>query len=704
MKRHPESRPSLLFGAALLIPALIFTSALGQSVTIDVISKNLSHRILVLDAIEVRLKLLIGFTVTGDLPSGPEGTTAHGVLSRAGSEIASFTMPRLDHFGGNLAFYMPYDIAPGDYDLHIELTDVASGGAVAATDYVVENIERICAREGSTCRWKEPLMVPLDNPPADALGAVATVDDNERGYILWHRNPFKYVYPDSAPGQSDVISGVSARLAQNEYEPATFSLYSLQALDNVTIDVSDLVDGHGATLAAPDVFVVKTVPRLKTKSGDSYELRPRLLEKQAPTSVESTRSQRFWLTIHAPTGTRPGQYGGTITVTTQLGSTVIPLNVEVLPFALPERPDKEYGLMMTYEFQEMTARDLTEPEREKIYDNGVKYYRSFRDHGLTMVFPHSPFVFRRLDDGSPDLRDLEAALRAFEEVGFTGPLIYYCGHLVQSSKPDWAGSSLSFDENRHPPLMQEIIAYARQNFAEMQTLDFYWMPGDEVHDDRGGPDRQQITEQLLGAVWAEEELAAVSVRERVAWPLDIKIVKSEWGSEQPLHGDPWQYPNHEFAPESVDDAESIRRIYGLAHVASEYVGIAPWTFQTTQNAKGDPYTDLDTSHGTPEMMLAYPGTDGPTFTPEYESMREGIDDGKYAYVLETRIESAKSSTDEGLQALGHQAEAAYQEMLDGSGSADLEEMDENRDAMVSWISLIDGSFAIPLPPADVTVR
>ena len=163
--------------------------------------------------------------------------------------------------------------------------------------------------------------------------------------------------------------------------------------------------------------------------------------------------------------------------------------MEVLPFALSERPDKEYGLMMTYAFQEMTARDLTEPEREQIYDSGVEYYRSFREHGLTMVFPHSPFVFRRLSDGSPDLRDLEAALRAFEEVGFTGPLIYYCGHLVQSSKPDWAGSSLSFDASRHPPLLQEIIAYARQNFAEMHAVDFYWMPGDEVHDDRGGPDR-----------------------------------------------------------------------------------------------------------------------------------------------------------------------------------------------------------------------
>jgi hypothetical protein len=129
----------------------------------------------------------------------------------------------------------------------------------------------------------------------------------------------------------------------------------------------------------------------------------------------------------------------------------------------------------------------------------------------------------------------------------------------------------------------------------------------------------------------------------------------------------------------------MRRAFGLCHVKSHYVGIAPWTFQTSQNANGDPYTDLDTSRGRPEVMVAYPGTEGPILTPEYEAVREGVDDGKYAYVLETRIENAKNSGDTGLQDLGRQAEAAYEEILQSIENASLEKMDANRATMVNWI-------------------
>ena len=679
----------------ILFLNFIFTPliALCQSVTIDVISKNLSHRVLVLDTVETRLKLIIGFSVTGDLPSGPEGTKAYGLLSFQSSEVASFTMPKLDYFGGNLVFYMPYNIAPGDYDLSIELKDIASGSTIGTKNYTVQSIETMSSREpGSGYNWMDPPPVPLNNPPDEILEAAITPADNERGYILWHRNPFRYVYPNSAPKQADVISAISSRLAQNKYEPSTFSLYALQDLGNVNVSVSSLIDGSGHTLSPPDIFVVKTVARCKDRSNpeDGYELRPRLLEKKNFTPIGTGQSQRFWLTFHAVADTEPGQYNGIITITTDIGLAEIPVSVEILPFALLERPDKEYGFQQTYVFQEMTAQDLSDVERQKVYDNGLKYYQSFKKHGITTIFPHCPFVFRRLPDGSPDLRDLEAALTAFNEVGFSGPFIYYTGHMVQNSKPGWAGSSLGFDETRHPLLMKEIINYARQNFSVMSSVDFYWMPGDEVHGNRGGPDRIQITDKLLNVIWELNEKTLINVKSQVAWPLDIKLVKEEWGSAQPLYGEPWHYPNTQTTvPDIVDDAEGIRKYFGLYHVKSPYVGMVPWTFQTSENAGGDPYTDLDAKK-TPEVMVAYPGTDGPMPTPEYEAVREGIDDGRYAFALETRIDSAKNSPDTGLQNLGLQLDAAYQAILDTMDNASLEDMDENRETILSWIMQLYG--------------
>ncbi|MGB7543286.1 MAG: hypothetical protein WBM28_14885, partial [Burkholderiales bacterium] len=424
--------------------------------------------------------------------------------------------------------------------------------------------------------------------------------------------------------------------------------------------------------------------------------RPRLLKKETSTRVTANQSQRFWLTVHAPATAQALQYRGTITITTSVGTTTVPLNVEVLPFRLVSRPDKQYGFDMTYEFQEMTANDLTDAQRQLVYDNGVKYYRSFREHGLTTVISHSPFVFQRLPNGEPDLRDLQAALKAFRIVGFTGPFIYYCGHLVQSSKPGWAGSTLSYDSTRHPLLMKEIVSYSRAHFPEMKGVDVYWMPGDEVQDSGGGVDRMRIAEELLDAIRALQEKTAIAVWGTVTWPVDITL-----GDPAPAHGEHWQYPNSETTvPSTVDDAESMRRAFGLAHVRSSYVGIAPWTFENSENASGDPTTDIDTHKGSPEVMVAYPGIDGPDLTPEYEAMREGIDDGKYAYQLEVRIAQAKSSANAARRALGRQIGAAYQTMLGKSTSATLAQMDTTRDTIVNWILQLD-SKTVPAAPGKV---
>jgi len=693
----------LLSLLSLLLLSIIVTTILPcrpQPQEIKIISTNLSQRVVLLDTVETRLNLMIGFKISDKLPWQPEELNVLGRLFFHNKEVATCHIPKLDFYGGNLNFYLPYNISPGNYDLHIEIRQRSSGPVITAQNFTIKNIETLSAREtGPKKNWMQPQPIPLQNHPAEPLGAEATATDIARGFILWHRNPFKYVYPNSAPKQGDTITAVAVRLARNEFEPATFSLYALENLGKVTIAVS-LLTGPGATpLPPPEIHTVKTVPRIISRESPlrTYELRPRLLKKQNQNCGDwtliidgfpiikypvpiITRSQRFWLTLHANADKAPGTYRGNIIITTNRGQTKIPIHVEVLPFTLQERPDKEYGFAMTYEFQEMTARDLSDKERQKVYENGLKYYQSFKEHGLTTIFPHSPFTFQRMPDESPDLRDLEAALKAFVKVGFSGPFIYYCGHLVQNSKPGWAGSTLNFDAKRHPRLMKEIITYARNNFPEMDAVDFYWMPGDEIQDDSGGPNRMKITASLLQPLWKMHEKTALTIWDDISWPIDI-----QFGSPNPAAAAYWHYPNKlTTVPDNVDDATSIRREFGLKHISSNFIGITPWTFQTTENAAGSPYTDLDNTGG-PEVMIAYPGLDGPISTPEYEAVREGIDDGRYAYLLETLIEKARRSPNNSTKNLGLQAETAYREILAASGNASLEEMDTNRQTIINWI-------------------
>ena len=116
-----------------------------------------------------------------------------------------------------------------------------------------------------------------------------------------------------------------------------------------------------------------------------------------------------------------------------------------------------------------------------------------------------------------------------------------------------------------------------------------------------------------------------------------------------------------------------------------------------------------------------------------EAMREGIDDGRYAYQLETRIEilqnsphrelrelgelaepvheqvlqdieSAQSSLDPELRELGELAEAFYQQVLQDIESASLEQMDEYRDQIITWILTIDAALTPPDPPVNLSLR
>ena len=60
--------------------------------------------------------------------------------------------------------------------------------------------------------------------------------------------------------------------------------------------------------------------------------------------------------------------------------------------------------------------------------------------------------------------------------------------------------------------------------------------------------------------------------------------------------------------------------------------MSSWGPGTTENSRGDPYEDLD--HEYSDYAITYPHAGGPLATPNWEALREGIDDIRYVYQLE----------------------------------------------------------------------
>jgi len=96
----------------------------------------------------------------------------------------------------------------------------------------------------------------------------------------------------------------------------------------------------------------------------------------------------------------------------------------------------------------------------------------------------------------------------------------------------------------------------------------------------------------------------------------------------------WCYPNFVACSRGVPKAG--RMTYGFGFWRSGYSGLFPWHYQAPC---GNPFNDFDTAYG--DWCPVYPGPDGPIPTQRWEAMREGIDDYKYIYTLESYIQRAK---------------------------------------------------------------
>ena len=75
-----------------------------------------------------------------------------------------------------------------------------------------------------------------------------------------------------------------------------------------------------------------------------------------------------------------------------------------------------------------------------------------------------------------------------------------------------------------------------------------------------------------------------------------------------------------------------RYIYGYYTWRHDLDGMSSWGPGTTQNSRGDPFEDLDSPYS--DWFIFFPHPGGPLPTPNWEALREGIDDIRFIYQLE----------------------------------------------------------------------
>ncbi len=469
-------------------------------------------------------------------------------------------------------------------------------------------------------------------------------DDVSRGYVVFKRSWLSYVYPWTVPAADETVDSLAVRMARGDFEPLTLSLYPLRDLGAVALSLGDL-RGPGGVIPAGNV-TVHVVKTMKVRSsGAKYRQLPRLLDRTDRVAVPIGYTTRFWLTLHAGVAVAPGTYHTKIRIEPRREpATEIPLAVTILPITLEPVPGIEYSMFMTYEFFELESKDWTASEREKIYRDGVNVFRDFRDHGLTTVDVSSPYYFQWNEDGTPRMEHFKGMIRGAKETGFKGPIYWYYAHYVQAAKKQHPGSVLLYDAKVHPGRSLKLVKEALKLSRELNGPEVIFVPIDEPRVAA----RQKITLDLLKSVKKVKGARPMASTDIGGKLLDIennstrhrkKLGPGEY--ERKSERKVWEY--HNGAINCFNPGFS-RYLYGYYTWRQDLDGMNSWGFNTAENSRGNPYEDLD--HAYSDWNLAYPHPGRPLPSPQWEALREGIDDVRYVYQLEKLIGERAASYSE----------------------------------------------------------
>ena len=490
----------------------------------------------------------------------------------------------------------------------------------------------------------------IDETPVPAVKS----SDNDRGFIYFERSVLERIYRETVPKKNEIKDTVSISIAKDEYEPVQIGIYPLKDIGDVELLASDLTDSNGNKIDKSNVDI-KVVRYLGQGVGLNYMkyfmVIPKTIEKMEKLDIKKGVTRALWVTIKAPASAKPGNYKAEINLKSEgIKNGKFTLEVEVLPFAVVSNPKIIYAVAMTYEFNGIY--NAKGKDADKMWELAEKNFIDMKEHGMTAVFPHATAACLE-QDGHPYLPDLEANLKLAKKVGFTKPVIWYEGPVLKSAKVKNLGNIKEYKSSVHPALAKNITRYYDAYCKKEGYPGVIYLPIDEpgLNDglaDGDAPDkRQKIAYELykeIKAAGGETLLTCTpesikNVENLVDWWVMAWITPELAANAKAKNAKLGIYPNGAVMGQGT---VSTRLSFGYYAWANNLDAVTPWTYPVS--AANAPLNFMRKGEGKTKAKDGYIGLDGkPVTIIQWELVREGIDDAKYLYTLETSVKEAKKS-------------------------------------------------------------
>ncbi len=478
-----------------------------------------------------------------------------------------------------------------------------------------------------------------------------------RPYMAWTESSMRRVMPHSIPPQSKQSEQDRRRaditLAGHEYESFQIALRTTgtHKLDKVVIDVSDLTCAeNGGRIGAKHVQWRQVgyvrIDQLRPHPKDPQAVAgwwPEMLLPVERFNVPPGFTQALWVTVYAPSGTKPGQYVGRVKISPRdLPSSEIEISATVFGFDLPVQGHCK------------TAFALMDGFLEKVYGKPLspQLRRKFGDFMLRHRL--NPDDISRTDP--PELDDLlhykDRGLNTFNVLNMVehrGKHPWRCNSPLSKYTPQFKQKIV----DRLDPYMADLRKHGLADRAYLYTFDELKAEFFPIIRDYFGTIKQRYPEihTMTTAKVAQDPELMKSLN--IDWNCPLTPVYDFEAAEKCRKAglQVWAYvclaPKYPWANCLADHPLIETRILPWQVYQQKIDGLLYWGLNIWSKARNDRPIDpaagqlLDWSITTgppfPNLngdgVLLYPGKDGPIGSIRLANLRDGLEDYEYLWLL-----------------------------------------------------------------------
>ena len=497
-------------------------------------------------------------------------------------------------------------------------------------------------------KWKK---VPYKS---DIPEPVWSAQHKKQGYALFSRNWAEPVWPEQFPRKSELNRAVRGFVTPGESEPLTFSIYPLKDFKKVSLQVKPFVNANGNTLGDEAVtarYVKYSWVRPNYNVHGLYYKAPEVLMPWTPRALKAKEPLRIWLSVDVPTFAQPGIYRSEAALDLDGKKLTVPLTLRVLPFHLLKNNNVTFAQYYHHPYR--NAGRATDDFSRQWWEKRAEYeHAHMRDSGHEGIT--GSIWFTREKRTGKLIIYFDALQRQIDlmrkygmgsfpipcSMGTSSLYAYYMkGALMGSHIARVKMPPAKFFED-----ITGIVKIIEQEAKRRKWPELLYYPVDEPSTQGNSVAFMKEVLKAIKKVPGVRTYVTADPSHRAfdpmrpyvdVWccqpfPFPKEKVVSDMKKQPGLEY--WSYPNHNSGENDHTLSIGTRMTYGFGLWQSGFKVLIPWIYSSTGH---DQWNNLDSGSADFGVRTAPDGR--PIPTPLWEAYREGIDDGKYIFTLETLI-------------------------------------------------------------------